>query len=152
MDDTYDAIVCGTGLVECVLSGLLSTNGYKVLHVDRNDYYGGESASLNLQQLYTKFNKGAAPEALGRPHLFNVDLIPKVLMCAGELVKILRATVVERYNMEFMLIDNSFVFKGGKIHKVPATEAEALASGLMGFFEKRSAAKFFLLHEPLRAR
>ena len=143
MDDTYDAIVCGTGLVECVLSGLLSTNGYKVLHVDRNDYYGGESASLNLQQLYTKFNKGTAPEGLGRPHLYNVDLIPKVLMCAGELVKILRATVVERYNMEFMLIDNSFVFKGGKIHKVPATEAEALASGLMGFFEKRSAAKFF---------
>eukprot|EP00743_Colponemidia_sp_Colp-15_P012705 GILK01014540.1.p1 GENE.GILK01014540.1~~GILK01014540.1.p1 ORF type:complete len:348 (-),score=45.39 GILK01014540.1:130-1173(-) len=45
--------------------------------------------------------------------------------------------------MEFMLIDNSFVFKSGKIHKVPATEGEALASGLMGFFEKRSAASFF---------
>lgn len=143
MEESYDAIVCGTGLIECVLSGLLSTHGYKVLHIDRNPYYGGECASLNLEQLFTKFQQGAPPESLGRNHLYNVDLVPKVLMCAGELVKILRATVVERYNMEFMLIDNSFVCKGGKINKVPATETEALASPLMGFFEKRSAAKFF---------
>jgi len=27
----------------------------KVLHLDRNDYYGGESASLNLKQMYKKF-------------------------------------------------------------------------------------------------
>ncbi|KAH9598798.1 GDP dissociation inhibitor [Trypanosoma melophagium] len=143
MEETYDAIVCGTGLTECVLSGLLSVNGYKVLHVDRNSYYGGESASLNLEQLYQKFNKGTPPSSLGRSHLYNVDLIPKVLMCAGELVKILRNTVVDRYNMEFMLIDNSFVMKDGKIAKVPATEAEALMSPLMGFFEKRKAAKLF---------
>lgn len=143
MDETYDAIVCGTGLIECVLSGLLSTHGYKVLHLDRNAFYGGESASLNLDQLYAKFDKGKPPASLGRSHLWNVDLIPKVLMCAGELVKILRATVVDRYSMEFMLIENSFVFKGSKIHKVPVTEAEALTSSLMGFFEKRSAAKFF---------
>eukprot|EP00331_Platyophrya_macrostoma_P033501 CAMPEP_0176459688 /NCGR_PEP_ID=MMETSP0127-20121128/33455_1 /TAXON_ID=938130 /ORGANISM="Platyophrya macrostoma, Strain WH" /LENGTH=443 /DNA_ID=CAMNT_0017850731 /DNA_START=61 /DNA_END=1392 /DNA_ORIENTATION=- len=143
MEESYDAIVCGTGLIECVLSGLLSTHGYKVLHIDRNAYYGGESASLNLEQLFGKFQQGPPPESLGRNHLYNVDLIPKVLMCAGELVKILRATVVDRYNMEFMLIDNSFVFKSGKINKVPATETEALASPLMGFFEKRSAAKFF---------
>ncbi|AAZ10501.1 RAB GDP dissociation inhibitor alpha, putative [Trypanosoma equiperdum] len=143
MEETYDAIVCGTGLTECVLSGLLSVNGYKVLHVDRNSYYGGEAASLNLEQLYKKFGKGTPPEALGRSHLYSVDLIPKVLMCAGELVKILRATVIERYNMEFMLIDNSFVMKNGKISKVPATEAEALVSPLMGFFEKRRGAKLF---------
>lgn len=143
MNEEYDAIICGTGLTECVLSGLLATHGYKVLHVDRNPFYGGEGASLNLEQLYAKFGKGTPPQALGASHQYNVDLIPKVLMCAGELVKILRATVVDRYSMEFMLIENSFVLKGGKIHKVPATETEALSSGLMGFFEKRSAAKFF---------
>ena len=41
-------IVLGTGLTECILSGLLSVAGKKVLHMDRNQYYGGESASLNL--------------------------------------------------------------------------------------------------------
>jgi Rab GDP dissociation inhibitor len=51
MDEEYDVIVLGTGFIECVLSGLLSVDGKKVLHLDRNDYYGGASASLNLKQV-----------------------------------------------------------------------------------------------------
>ncbi len=47
-DGEYDAIVLGTGLKECVLSGLLAVRGMRVLVLDRNDYYGGECASLNL--------------------------------------------------------------------------------------------------------
>ena len=27
MDEKYDVVVCGTGLVECILSGLLSQEG-----------------------------------------------------------------------------------------------------------------------------
>lgn len=30
MDETYDAIVLGTGLKECIISGLLSVDGLKV--------------------------------------------------------------------------------------------------------------------------
>jgi len=37
----YDVIVVGTGLTECILSGVLSVKGKKVLHIDRNDHYGG---------------------------------------------------------------------------------------------------------------
>lgn len=44
-------VVCGTGLTECILSGLLSIEGKKVLHMDRNNYYGAECASLNLTQV-----------------------------------------------------------------------------------------------------
>ena len=44
---------------ECILSGMLSVSGKKVLHIDRNDYYGGDSASLTpLDQLYQKFMGG----------------------------------------------------------------------------------------------
>ena len=143
LPEEFDAIVVGTGLTECVLSGLLSTSGLKVLHLDRNTYYGGECASLNLDQLYQKFNKTKPGDAFGKSHDFNVDLIPKVLMCAGDLVKILQATVVSRYSMNFMLIENSFVVKDKTIHKVPVTAKEAFDSKLMGFFEKRRAASFF---------
>lgn len=86
MDETYDAIVLGTGLKECIISGLLSVDGLKVrcpslheqshawsmmqcdalmglamqvLHIDRNNYYGGESASLNLQQVRPLLAKAA---------------------------------------------------------------------------------------------
>ncbi len=58
MDQEYDVIVLGTGLKECILSGVMSTAGKKVLHIDRNPYYGGESASLNLEQLYQKYRPG----------------------------------------------------------------------------------------------
>ena len=34
-DGEYDAIILGTGLKECVMSGLLSVMGMKVLHLDR---------------------------------------------------------------------------------------------------------------------
>jgi Rab GDP dissociation inhibitor len=142
VDEEFDAIILGTGLTECIMSGLLATHGYKVLHLDRNPYYGGECASLNLEQLFEKFNKGKPPAELGRNHLYNVDLIPKVLMCGGDLVKILRSTVVERYNMEFMLIENSFVMQDKKVQKVPVTPSEALNSDLMGFFEKRRCGSF----------
>lgn len=33
-------------LQECILSGIMSVNGKKVLHMDRNPYYGGESSSI----------------------------------------------------------------------------------------------------------
>lgn len=33
-------------LQECILSGMMSVSGKKVLHMDRNKYYGGDSASL----------------------------------------------------------------------------------------------------------
>lgn len=47
-NNTYDAIILGTGLKEGIISALLSVHGKKVLHIDRNDYYGAECASLNL--------------------------------------------------------------------------------------------------------
>ena len=51
MDEEYDAIILGTGLKECVLSGLLSVSGKRVLHMDRNGYYGAACASMYLEQV-----------------------------------------------------------------------------------------------------
>ena len=61
MNEEYDVIVMGTGLKECILYGLLSVKGKKVLHIDRNGYYGGETASLNITNLWAKFKPGVEP-------------------------------------------------------------------------------------------
>lgn len=45
----------GTGLTECILAAILSCHGKKVLHMDRNDYYGGDCGSLSLEQTFAKF-------------------------------------------------------------------------------------------------
>ncbi|XP_024028575.1 guanosine nucleotide diphosphate dissociation inhibitor At5g09550 [Morus notabilis] len=144
MDEEYDVIVLGTGLKECILSGLLSVNGLKVLHMDRNEYYGGESTSLNLHQLWKRFRDGdMPPEQLGSSKEYNVDMIPKFMMANGALVRVLIHTDVTKY-LNFKAVDGNFVYNKGKIHKVPANDVEALKSPLMGLFEKRRARKFFI--------
>ncbi|MBA0734865.1 hypothetical protein Gogos_018754 [Gossypium gossypioides] len=189
MDEEYDVIVLGTGLKECILSGLLSVDGLKilmntsqicvricliwvhlryvqgsvgsrclwlctldlckdlldlVLHMDRNDYYGGESTSLNLIQLWKKFRGNDKPPAhLGSSRDYNVDMVPKFMMANGTLVRVLIHTDVTKY-LYFKAVDGSYVFNKGKVHKVPATDMEALKSPLMGIFEKRRARKFFI--------
>ncbi|KAG5530320.1 hypothetical protein RHGRI_025306 [Rhododendron griersonianum] len=204
MDEEYDVIVLGTGLKECILSGLLSVDGLKVLHMDRNDYYGGESTSLNLIQVYVIevvhnifsqselaihhlilmmvlfiYSSGRGLEEVTSlqliwvrvgittwiwsqrfylPHCVNHCCIPRTfqlvrcfehffvsqfMMANGTLVRVLIHTDVTKY-LYFKAVDGSFVYNKGKVHKVPATDMEALKSPLMGIFEKRRARKFFI--------
>lgn len=56
----------------------------------------------------------------------------------GQLVKLLIHTGVTRY-LEFKSVEGSYVYKGGKIYKVPADEKEALASSECYFY-------LFLIH------
>ena len=120
----------------------------QVLHVDRNQYYGADSASLNLSNLFAKFNDGKQPEdrffqILGQNRDYNVDLIPKCIMACGKLVKMLLHTKVTRY-LEFKSLDASYVYRSGKVYKVPATGGEALSSSLLGLFEKRRFRQFLV--------
>jgi len=115
MDDEYDVIVLGTGLKECILSGLFSVSGKKVLHMDRNDYYGGASASLNLEQLFTQFKEGKkAPESLGRARDYNVDIVPKFIMASGTLVKLLLHTDVTKY-LDFRVVAGRTCTRAGTL-------------------------------------
>lgn len=145
----YDVIVLGTGLTECILSGVFSVKGKKVLHIDRNDHYGGEAASVNLETLFKKYGnyaKDTEPwKAYGRANDWNIDLVPKFLMSSGELTNILVSTDVTRY-LEFKQVAGSFVQQGSgakvTVAKVPSDAAEALRSPLMGIFEKRRMKTF----------
>jgi Rab GDP dissociation inhibitor len=150
MDEEYDVVVCGTGFKECILSGMLSVSGKKVLHVDRNDYYGADSASVNLTTLYQKFDRGAPPPEFGPNRDWNIDLIPKFVMASGKLVSILMKSKVSRY-LEWKSVEGSYVYQyqaGGLfssekfIHKVPVTAEEALTSPLMSLLEKNRFKNF----------
>ncbi|KAH8698170.1 GDP dissociation inhibitor [Phaeosphaeriaceae sp. PMI808] len=143
----YDVVVLGTGLTECVLSGVLSVKGKKVLHIDRNDHYGGEAASLNIEALFKRYGQttGEPWKKYGRVNDWNIDLVPKLLMANGELTNILVSTDVTKY-LEFKQIAGSYVQQGNAskatVAKVPSDAGEALRSPLMGLFEKRRARNF----------
>eukprot|EP00913_Durusdinium_trenchii_P012427 g11667.t1 len=133
--------VVGTTKAGCSTLCCLSA----VLHLDRNPYYGGECASLNITNLWQKFVPGSEPpKELGQNREWNVDLIPKFIMASGDLVKILLKTRVSRY-LEWKSCEGTYVyqfqeaglFSGAKyIHKVPASAADGLKSPLMGMLEK----------------
>jgi Rab GDP dissociation inhibitor len=94
-------------------------------------------------QLYERFRPGQpVPKELGPNRDWNVDLVPKFMMANGKLVRVLLHTGVVRY-LEFKAVDGSFVLSKGRIHKVPASDNEALKSPLMGMFEKIRARSFF---------
>jgi len=152
MDDIapeYDVVVLGTGLTECILSGVLSVKGKKVLHIDKNDHYGGEAASVNIEALFKKYGNFKAGEEpwkkYGRVNDWNIDLVPKLLMSSGELTNILVSTDVTRY-LEFRQVAGSYVQQGNgakaTVAKVPSDAGEALRSSLMGIFEKRRMKSF----------
>jgi Rab GDP dissociation inhibitor len=154
MDEEYDAIICGTGLKECIIAGLLSHAGKKVLHIDRNSYYGGDCASLNLTNLWEQYRPGVPPpEEYGHNRDWNIDVIPKFVMANGKLVKMLLKTTVDKY-LEWKCVEGTFVYqyqkggffssKGGKIFKVPSNDSEALKSSLMGLWEKKRCRNFFV--------
>lgn len=52
--------------------------------------------------------------------------------------------------MDFKAVDGSFVLNKGTVKKVPATDAEALTTNLVGFFEKRRLRSFFMYAAIIR--
>jgi len=73
-------------------------SGKRVLHIDRNPFYGGEGASVNLTNLWKIFRDKEEPnKELGHNRDWNIDLIPKYIMYGGKLVKILLKTRVSKY-------------------------------------------------------
>ncbi len=163
----YDVVVCGTGLTECVLAGLLATGAgdgdaatqrtpLRVLMLDRNPFYGGASASLHLEDLFKRF-EGRAPtvgEIAGASgggrdvHAFSLDLTPKFIMGDGALVKIIQKTGADRY-LDFMQVDGSYAVRKGTLHKVPASAQEALKTSLVGFLQKRYLRSFLKYVEDI---
>jgi Rab GDP dissociation inhibitor len=111
MNEEYDVIVLGTGLKECILSGLLSVKGKKVLHLDRNGYYGAETGYLDLSNFWQMFRPGSdAPKEFGNNRDWDVDLIHKFIMANGNLINILLYTKVTRY-LEWKCVDGSYVYQ-----------------------------------------
>ncbi|CAH8519244.1 unnamed protein product [Schistosoma rodhaini] len=143
MDDEYDVVVLGTGLKECILSSLMSMEGKKVLHIDKNSYYGGDITSVNIDSLFQHFNVETDISKYHRAKDWNVDLISKFLMANGKLVQILVHTGVTRY-LEFRSVEGSYVYHSGSVYKVPCNESEALSTKLMDLFEKRRFRKLLV--------
>ena len=75
MDQEYDCIVLGTGLKECIISGLLSIEGKKVLHIDRNPYYGQRTGGRTAR------TGRSSDGARGRGHVPPSPIATQLTLC-----------------------------------------------------------------------
>jgi len=115
-----------------------------VLFLDRNSFYGGDGASLRLDDLFELGADSETPceEFLGRSASYSIDLSPKLIMAKGQLVELLKETDVAEY-LDFQKVDGSFVYKDpNNVAKVPATSVEAAKTPLVSMFQKRKLRKF----------
>jgi len=76
----YDLILLGTGLVNSILSAAASKAGKTVLHLDKNDFYGGDfyNSSNSLSSFikhYTEATRSTSFSELKEPTLQAVDNI-----------------------------------------------------------------------------
>ncbi|RUS81551.1 hypothetical protein EGW08_010681, partial [Elysia chlorotica] len=80
----FDIIILGTGLTTTITAAAFSPIGLKVLHLDRNDYYGGLFANFNLdaievwKQKNIDLNKGGRESDSAAK---NKDPIPDGVKC-----------------------------------------------------------------------
>ena len=78
--------------------------------MDKNNYYGGEGASLNLTKLWKMFRPNEeVNKAYGHNRNWNIDLIPKFVMSDGSLVRMLIKTGVSAY-LEWLPVNGTFVY------------------------------------------
>ncbi|KAI1115519.1 GDP dissociation inhibitor [Nemania sp. NC0429] len=70
-EETWDAIISGTGLLQSLLALALSRSKKRILHLDTNDFYGQHEAALSLQEAdawaRTHAGPGATQQLINEP-------------------------------------------------------------------------------------
>ncbi|CAK4082657.1 unnamed protein product [Aphanomyces euteiches] len=162
----YDVIVVGTGIIESIVAAAVSRAGQTVLHLDTNDFYGSNFASLHLQQ-FEEWSQKPPTESNAsltsafhctllhhtkertfqpRSSSFSLDIQPKMLLSNSSLVDVLVHSGVGRY-LDFMAMQGTYMFsaapqnKNPPIWEVPCSKTDVFKSKL-SVLEKRHLMKF----------
>lgn len=96
-----DVVVLGTGLPEAILAAACSRAGLSVLHLDRNDFYGGLWSSFNLKTIEDwKAANSNAPVTENGPVAVDVS---SLLKTGEQYVKAAHHRTVENISLESSL-------------------------------------------------
>ena len=163
MEKIYDIIVLGTGMKEYILLSLLfkypkikkeslKPEELKIYQLNKSKIIGETCPSLNISQLFQKFNKINSPEKYGDDKDWNIDLIPKIMLRNSPIIKLFLIADIYNY-IEWKTIDQVYIYqydKGGMfsspkgiIYKIPQNQEEVWGSDILGIFEKNRCKKFY---------
>ncbi|KDR83521.1 hypothetical protein GALMADRAFT_110089 [Galerina marginata CBS 339.88] len=155
-ESQFDVVVFGTGLVESITAAALSKAGYKVAHIDSNPYYGGDEASLSVDDLVQWADKPApssgppprfqriirSQEIPPQSRQYSICLQPAVITSLGYLISSLIMSGVAKYS-GFRLLDSVSVYhSSGCVKNVPGSKEDIFKSKDISLIEKRRLMRF----------
>lgn len=146
----------------------LAKSGKSVLHLDPNDHYGGQQASLTLDELQTWCQSHSemvpsssvpnAGYAYGNASTSKLDdtleknkrryalsLFPAVLPSRGPLIQTLINSGVSKY-VSFRILNSVSVWEGANetIRRVPGSKEQVFKDKEISLMEKRRLMKFLM--------
>lgn len=147
IEERYDYIIIGTGLVETAVSSILSSDrNKKILHLETSSIYGSEFSTLQYTQLLSHFgveesSKDDIFDFKRQSRLFNIDLTPKLLLQDSSMKDFLLKNNIQDL-VNFTSIEGSYLYTD-KIHSIPTNETQSLRSSAISFTQKYRVIKFF---------
>ena len=146
----------------------LSKAGVKVAHLDNNPYYGGDEASLNLDELArwadSRSTSSEDPEKLSgylaaqrakftsisrspvvpdHSRHYSISLAPSLIPSVGPLISSLIASGVSRYGSYRLLERVGIYSKSSGLQNVPGSKEDVFKSSL-SLIEKRRLMRFLV--------
>ncbi|KAI0084188.1 GDP dissociation inhibitor-domain-containing protein [Irpex rosettiformis] len=160
-----DVVVLGTSLSESITAAALSKAGYKVAHIDTNPYYGGDDASLSLDELVSwaderKADNDASSYLTAQRKRFSgisyfgtlppqsrqyaVSLQPTIIPSIGPLIDSLVASGVSRYG-GFKLLERVAIYDSpGIVKPVPGSKEDVFKNKKLSLLHKRRLMRFLM--------
>ncbi|KAG6885790.1 hypothetical protein C0993_009896 [Termitomyces sp. T159_Od127] len=154
MDDgNFDVIIIGTGLTESITAAALSKAGFKVAHIDENSYYGGNEASLSLDEVvqwadgmasspYPKYTSvSRSVQIPSQTRQYSICLSPSIIPSSGPIISSLVSSGVAKYGA-FRLLERVGVYKSGIIQSVPGSKEDVFKGKDISLIDKRRLMRF----------
>ncbi|KAK7549336.1 rab proteins geranylgeranyltransferase component A [Phyllosticta citricarpa] len=141
----WDILIAGTGIEQSLLALALSRSDKKVLHVDKNDYYGGSAAAFSLQEAESwvqQVNQAEAKSSifhdativraqssdssdqpkLGFSRAYSLPLAPQLIYTRSAILPILVSSKVYK-QLEFLAVGSWWVYSNAEAPSNEGTEA-----------------------------
>ncbi|KAI9651452.1 MAG: Rab proteins geranylgeranyltransferase component A [Trizodia sp. TS-e1964] len=130
----WDVVIAGTGLQQSLLALALSRSGKRVLHLDKNSFYGGSSAAFSLTEAeewvkslakdpspspftdvlihqlpQPSSNNNDAPPKLSHSRDYTLTLSPQIIYCRSELLTALLTSQVYK-QLQFQAVGSYWLY------------------------------------------